>query len=143
MATIDPLQAMNDAQNALNVVSAESVQGIGQPWSESLVLFLSVSVLFFVGAVLVLCTALLWRAKASAPEILKIFGIMSIVGLSALLLITGFSNEQLTPIVGLFGAIAGYLLGRESRTEPGNAASSNEQLAPTSGTPRSPTAAQP
>jgi pimeloyl-ACP methyl ester carboxylesterase len=25
------------------------------------------------------------------------------------------SNDQLTPIVGLFGAIAGYLLGRDSR----------------------------
>ena len=32
---------------------------------------------------------------------------------SALLLVVGYSNEQLTPIVGLFGAIAGYLLGKD------------------------------
>ena len=43
-----------------------------------------------------------------------------IVGLSALLLVAGFSNDQLTPIVGLFGAIAGYLPGKESKPTKGD-----------------------
>lgn len=35
--------------------------------------------------------------------------------MSSLLLVVGYSNDQLTPIVGLFGAIAGYLLGKDSQ----------------------------
>jgi len=46
--------------------------------------------------------------------------VVIIVGLSALLLVAGFSNDQLTPIVGLFGAIAGYLLGKESKPTKGD-----------------------
>jgi hypothetical protein len=28
-------------------------------------------------------------------------------------MVVGYSNEQLTPIIGLFGAVAGYLLGKD------------------------------
>lgn len=85
-----------------------------QPWSPDLVTSLSVSVLVFTTITLVLCTTLLWRARSNAIQVLRIFGILSIIGLSAFLLIVAYSKEQLTPIVGLFGAIAGYLLGKES-----------------------------
>ena len=110
----DNLTELQNAQAALNqsVKVAEKVSA-AQPWSESLVKYLSASVLIFIVLMLLLCTILLWRKNAEASEILKIFGILTIVGLSALLLITGYSNDQLTPIVGLFGAIAGYLLGKE------------------------------
>lgn len=118
MTTEGVLQAMNDAQEAVNQVSSTYSGALGQPWSAPLVEYLSASVLVFMAIAFVLCTALLWRRKADALEILKVFGILSIVGLSALLLITGYSNDQLTPIVGLFGAIAGYLLGKESSSCP-------------------------
>ncbi|MCI0557732.1 MAG: hypothetical protein MN733_04500, partial [Nitrososphaera sp.] len=59
---------------------------------------------------------LLWRQGSPPQQVLKIFGILSIIGVSALLLIVGYGNEQLTPIVGLFGAIAGYLLGKDSNS---------------------------
>ncbi len=36
---------------------------------------------------------------------------------SALLLGMGYSNKQLTPNVRLFGAIAGYLLGKDAKTD--------------------------
>jgi hypothetical protein len=42
--------------------------------------------------------------------VIRALGIISILGL---LLIVGYSNERLTPIIGLFGAIAGYLVGRD------------------------------
>ena len=42
-------------------------------------------------------------------------GVLAILAFSALLLVVGYSNEQLTPIIGLFGAIAGYLLGKETK----------------------------
>ncbi|HRO79927.1 MAG TPA: hypothetical protein PLR92_00750, partial [Alicycliphilus denitrificans] len=101
MAIEDALAAMDKAQNAFNQTVASASGSSFQPWSESLVKYLSISVLGFMMVSLILCTTLLWRRNAEASEILRIFGILSIVGLSALLLITGFSNEQLTPIVGL------------------------------------------
>ena len=59
---------------------------------------------------------LLWRSGAPPHQVLRVFGVITILGFSALLLVVGYNNEQLTPIVGLFGAIAGYLLGKDSKT---------------------------
>ena len=54
----------------------------------------------------------------SSLGILKLFGILSIIGMSSILLVTGYDKDQLTPVVGLFGAISGYLLGKESENGP-------------------------
>jgi len=111
--TSDPLTALAKAQAKLdNVVTTNDVPG--QPWTPELVQFLSMSLLAFSALALIMASALLWRSNASPQHILRVFGILTIIGISALLLITGFSNDQLTPIIGLFGAIAGYLLGKDS-----------------------------
>lgn len=87
-----------------------------QPWSPELVQFLSISVLGFAGIALFLATVLLLRSGAPPYQVIRVFGVITILGFSALLLVVGYNNEQLTPIVGLFGAIAGYLLGKDSKT---------------------------
>jgi hypothetical protein len=94
-------------------------KGGAQPWSPELVKFLTISILVFVGAAILVTAALYWRAGTAHQNILKAFGLLTIVGLSAVLVIVGFSTEQLTPVIGLFGAIAGYLLGKDSRTDTG------------------------
>lgn len=115
MSVEDALREMQDSQDALHAAGSISQPGgPAQPWSESLVTFLSVSVLAFTALALLLSAILLWKREGKSHEVLKTMGVISIVGLSALLLITGYSKDQLTPIVGLFGAIAGYLLGRET-----------------------------
>ena len=75
---------------------------------------LTISVLGFSTIVLILCTVLLCKKDRDGYQTLRVFGIVLILCFSSILLIIGYSNEQLTPIVGLFGAIAGYLLGKES-----------------------------
>ena len=110
---------MND-QNALLNAAADLDKALpgsaahSGTWTPEMVKFLTLSTFAFMSLTLILCTALLWRKGASGANILRVFGIISIIGLSALLLFVGYSNEQLTPIVGLFGAIAGYLLGKDS-----------------------------
>ena len=48
------------------------------------------------------------------PNITKLLGVTMII-ISALILITGgFSGEEIAPIVGLLGTVAGYLLGKSS-----------------------------
>jgi hypothetical protein len=55
--------------------------------------FLAVSVLAFSCVALVLSAVLLWRNNANAQQILKVFGVTTIVGFSALLLIVGYNND--------------------------------------------------
>jgi len=118
MASTDAaMAALDAAQKTLDKTLAQAPSpGWLQPWSPDLVQFLAIGVLLFSFAALLLCTLLLWRSKAPPSQVLRIFGVISILGLSALLLVVGYSNEQLTPIVGLFGAIAGYLLGKDARS---------------------------
>jgi hypothetical protein len=112
----DPISDMQAAQKAVDVTVRATTAAAAQNhlWSQELVICLSIEVLGFTIIALFLATVLLWRAKFSAHHVLRVFGILSILAFSALLLVVGYSNEQLTPIVGLFGAIAGYLLGKEA-----------------------------
>lgn len=107
------VMAMHQNLSELESTTNAFAGAVRQPWDATLVSSLSYSVLGFTLTVLVLCTVLLWRKSSNATDVLKVFGIVSIVGMSALLLITGYDKDQLTPIVGLFGAISGYLLGRD------------------------------
>jgi hypothetical protein len=91
-----------------------------QPWSPDLVIYLSTSILLMTALALILGSVLLWKRSYAGQDILRLYGVVIIVGLSALLLVAGFSNDQLTPIVGLFGAIAGYLLGKDSKPTKGD-----------------------
>lgn len=112
----DLIAALDATQAAMNeaVIQATAIP-LSQAWSPGLIRFLAIAVFVFTFGALLLGTLLLWRSKASASQVLRIFGVISIIGISALLLVVGYSNDQLTPIVGLFGAIAGYLLGKDSQ----------------------------
>ena len=98
------------------LLEAQEGSELVQPWSQELIQFLTISVLGFSCVALIMATVLLWRSGAPPQQVLRVFGVITILGFSALLLVVGYSNEQLTPIVGLFGAIAGYLIGKDSKT---------------------------
>ncbi len=89
-----------------------------QPWDPELIKYLATGVLGFCVISLVLCALLLARQRASSGQILRLFGILSIINVSAFLLIVGYGADQLTPIIGLFGGIAGYLLGKDPQQTP-------------------------
>jgi glycerol uptake facilitator-like aquaporin len=79
--------------------------------------------LFFGAFVLITATILLYKFSNDCNIAFKYFIIILLV-LGMLLLITiGFNENQISPAVGLFGTIAGYLLGRtdpkpEVNTQP-------------------------
>jgi hypothetical protein len=115
MSALDAAQAA--VQNATAAASSAALQTNYTPmalWTPDLVRFLAVSILIFTFAALLLGSLLLWRSGAEGTQVLRVFGVLSIIGVSALLLVVGYSNDQLTPIVGLFGALAGYLLGKDA-----------------------------
>lgn len=115
----DPLAKLNAAESALDKAASSAHAVASNPlWTPELVRFLAISILIFTFGALLLGAVLLWREKAQGNQILRVFGVISIIGISSLLLIVGFSNDQLTPIIGLFGAIAGYLLGKDAQKDP-------------------------
>lgn len=110
----NPIANLKMAQAEYSTASQAVTSQQQQPWNPELATYLSTSILIFTVIGLVLATTLLWRGNAAPQFVLKVFGVLFIIGLSAFLLVVGYSNAQLTPIVGLFGAIAGYLLGKET-----------------------------
>lgn len=79
---------------------------------------LSYSILFFGLAVLIVQYLLLRSPKRDAFEILQLLAINLIVTGTLFLISAGFDAQQISPGLGLFGTIAGYVLGRRAGEGP-------------------------
>jgi uncharacterized membrane protein len=85
-------------------------------WSVHDAMTISASVLVFGFFIMLLATILLSRGTTS-HDILKLFGTMIIVISAVFLVVAGYSDTQIAPVIGLLGTIAGYLLGSKDTTE--------------------------
>lgn len=83
---------------------------MSQPWSKELVIILSSSILIF-GFSTLLVMAYMIRKGGNADQILRLCALPLIIVAAIFLVVTGYNNEQISPVMGLLGAIAGYLLG--------------------------------
>ena len=96
--------------------------------------FITSTVLFLLGVIVFFLMAHLIKHDKEPTEILKAFGIPLIIIASVIVVLTGFSTAELSPIIGLLGTIAGYLLGRgeqELRTRSTNEGNAqNDPLPP-------------
>ena len=75
---------------------------------------LSYAILLFGTAVLFVQYLLLRTPKRNSYEILQLLAINLIVTGTLFLITAGFSAQQISPGLGLFGTIAGYVLGRRA-----------------------------
>ena len=98
-------------QGGNNVSASASAEGW---WSTHDAMTISASVLLFGGLIMVLVTALLYKGK-SADDVLKIFGTIIIIIFAAFLVVAGYTDQQISPVIGLLGTIAGYLLGSRDK----------------------------
>jgi hypothetical protein len=85
-------------------------------WSVHDAMTISASVLVFGFFIMLLATILLYKGTTS-HDILKLFGTMIIVISAVFLVVAGYSDTQIAPVIGLLGTIAGYLLGSKDTTE--------------------------
>jgi hypothetical protein len=98
----------------------------------SIEIVLSFSILVFGAMVFALQTWLIVRMPLNwTPNAILRFNGLTLIITGAILLVTaGYSNEQMTPVIGLLGAIAGYLLGSVEKPEekrPGGPAAVSER----------------
>ena len=88
--------------------------------------WLSLLILIF-GTIVVMVQFALLRKKAfDGNDILKVFGVTLIVVGTLFLIAAGFGDKQIAPAMGLFGTLAGYLLGKaNAETEMKDAKNTN------------------
>ena len=52
----------------------------------------------------------------TAESSIRLSIVSLIIGAALVLIASGYSNDQIAPAIGLFGTIAGYLVGKQDRT---------------------------
>jgi ABC-type transport system involved in cytochrome c biogenesis permease subunit len=109
------LSKLSDAE-LQQLITQTSAQA-GQPWNPDLVKFLTVSVLAF-GLLVIITMAVLVVRKSQAGEVLRLFTVPMVIVAAVFLVVTGFSSAQITPVIGLLGTLAGYILGVQSQKGP-------------------------
>ena len=102
---------------ALGTTEVSNAGGSSHPaeWTPQLVTELSLGLAIFAMVALILAATLIAKRR-NAEQVLRTFGILVIIFAAIFLVIAGYSDTQITPVIGLLGTIAGYLLGR--RIEP-------------------------
>jgi hypothetical protein len=105
-----------------------AAQRVGQPlWTPQIGLCLSFSILIFGLLVLSLMSVLVAKYKVNINRILRAFALTLIIVAAVFLIVAGYTEQQIAPVMGLLGTIAGYLLGSphaadESDSSSGQAA---------------------
>ncbi len=91
---------------------AQDAPEYSREWT-SIEIVLSVSMLVFTLVLIIVEAMIIMKAEKSwAPaSILKVLGLTLIICISALLVIAGYGKDQIGPVMGLLGVVAGYLLG--------------------------------
>lgn len=68
--------------------------------------------------VIAISSWLMIRGKDS-EAVLRMVAVISAVVIAAFLLVVGYDNDQMNPVIGLLGTIVGYLLGKEQGVRTG------------------------
>ena len=76
--------------------------------------WLSAEVLIFGFAVLIAEFLLLRKTRINAEEALRVYAVSLIIIGTLFAITAGFDSNQIAPAMGLFGTIAGYLLGKRA-----------------------------
>jgi hypothetical protein len=85
-------------------------------WTADNALTISTVVLFFGLCVMFMSARALMRG-IPASAVLRLFGMLTIIVMAVFLIVAGYNTEQVAPVVGLLGTLAGYLVGRSASTE--------------------------
>lgn len=89
-------------------------------WSTTNAATMSSIVLVF-GLMICVLVMVLMRQGRNADSVLKVMGTILIIISSIFLVVAGYTDTQIAPVMGLLGTIAGYLLGKNADGTPKDA----------------------
>lgn len=122
--TLDEInQQLDQTDKTINSLSnatvAESISSNAPTWwSVTNAMTISSVVLLF-GLLVILLATYLIRSGINTEAVLRIFGTILIIMVAVFLVVAGYTDTQIAPVMGLLGTIVGYLLGKETKeTKP-------------------------
>ncbi len=108
-------QQLSTTQNSPEVTTTSVTPKQGLPfWRADDAMTISASVLAFGLIILCLMTMVLRKTNIHPEAVLRLFCTITIVIGALFLVVAGYSQDQMGPVMGLLGTIAGYLLGKSS-----------------------------
>ncbi|HKU76751.1 MAG TPA: hypothetical protein VJR02_22770 [Pyrinomonadaceae bacterium] len=106
--------SQSSASGDVPVVPGEISVGNRYLSSKEFLLAILVTAMLFI--TLLLQFALLRKIQRLKPEdTLRSFGLTLVIVGTVFFIVAGFDSEQIAPAIGLFGTIAGYMLGKTER----------------------------
>lgn len=87
-------------------------------WTPTSAMTMSSLVLLF-GLITIALASWLIKSGKTSDNILRIYGTIMIIVISVFLVVAGYNNNQIAPVTGLLGTIAGYLLGKGAQNDSG------------------------
>lgn len=121
LAEIDRALAQQPVAQAVVVQAPDPEVSVPAWWSNQNAMTMSSVVLIFGVVVLALCAALMRSSRPSPEAILRVFGTVLIITGALFLVVAGYTDKQMAPVMGLLGTLAGYLLGKGASDEPPSA----------------------
>lgn len=118
-------EAQQSADNISKLIASQEVQPTASApvqmvkaswWTADNAMTISASVLVFGLCVMLMSARALIRGIPAAA-ILRLFGMLTIIVMAVFLIVAGYNTEQVAPVVGLLGTLAGYLVGRSASSE--------------------------
>lgn len=105
-------QIENTKKSTPTTVTINRVQD--EWWSNTNAMTIS-SVVLIYSFLIVLVAGYLIKIGRNSESVLKIFGVILIITSAVFLVVAGYSDKQIAPVVGLLGTLAGYLLGKDTK----------------------------
>lgn len=108
-----PLDAAVPAKMGASEAARNMDSGFLTSWAE-----LNLTLLIFAfGVVSLLLFYWIVRSDRGSPLLLRVYVILILIFGTLLIVSSAYTTEQIAPVVGFFGTIAGYLLGRGDRND--------------------------
>jgi hypothetical protein len=111
MATVDDIPVVSPqpigAREAATVREAGDFFSMGE--------FQLTVIIFLFGILALAVFVFLLRSGRATPYTMRLFVIIILVFGTLLVVSSSYATEQIAPVVGFFGTIAGYLLGRNDK----------------------------
>jgi hypothetical protein len=99
-------------------VPASAAAGKVEAGSLSSLFELNLTIIIFVfGLLALILLYLMIRNERTTPFVMRIYVITILIFGSLLVVSSAYTTEQISPVIGFFGTIAGYILGRGDRPD--------------------------
>jgi hypothetical protein len=106
-------QKLQDLDQQIATVLQSRSNDSSSWWSPGNAMTISVAVLVF-GLLVLGLTGYLLKTAKDPQQVPKVIGLILVVVMAVFLVVAGYSDKQIAPVIGLLGTVLGYLLGKDT-----------------------------